>query len=245
MGKRNPDDWVLEDFGNIKLPEPHDKDFQWHLQTVKRKYSQNPKRLFNKLRNMYPNLRCVEENNSLNTNLQVAIELIANLRHQIVHTRGQVESLEDFSKNILNKWELSRKLANSLAPTRIYAIMLAIVSGRQDMSKSGPGRADREGLSIVDLFKMFPDDATAEAWFEEQRWPGEQRCCPDCGSINYAIIANRKPMPYRCRDCREHFSVRKGTVMQSSKLRNLSTILRQRRLGFTEQAEASQPRPAG
>ena len=114
--------------------------------------------------------------------------------------------------------ELSRKLANSLAPTRIYAIMLAIVSGRQDMSKSGPGRADREGLSIVDLFKMFPDDATAEAWFEEQRWPDEQRCCPDCGSINYAIIANRKPMPYRCRDCREHFSVRKGTVMQSSKL---------------------------
>ena len=86
------------------------------------------------------------------------------------------------------------------------------------MSKSGPGRADREGLSIVDLFKMFPDDATAEAWFEEQRWPGEQRCCPDCGSINYAIIANRKPMPYRCWDCREHFSVRKGTVMQSSKL---------------------------
>ena len=37
------------------------------------------------------------------------------------------------------------------------------------MSKSGSGRADREGLSIVDLFKMFPDDATAEAWFEEQR----------------------------------------------------------------------------
>ena len=26
-------------------------------------------------------------------------------------------------------------------------------------------------------------------------------------------------MPYRCRDCRAHFSVRKGTVMQSSKLR--------------------------
>ena len=25
-------------------------------------------------------------------------------------------------------------------------------------------------------------------------------------------------MPYRCRDCRRHFSVRKGTVMQSSKL---------------------------
>ena len=25
-------------------------------------------------------------------------------------------------------------------------------------------------------------------------------------------------MPYRCKDCRNYFSVRKGTVMQSSKL---------------------------
>ena len=31
-----------------------------------------------------------------------------------------------------------------------------------------------------------------------------------------ATIANRKPMPDRCRDCRKHFSVRKGTVMQDS-----------------------------
>ena len=29
---------------------------------------------------------------------------------------------------------------------------------------------------------------------------------------------NRKPMPYRCRDCGEYFSVKKGTVMESSKL---------------------------
>ena len=27
-----------------------------------------------------------------------------------------------------------------------------------------------------------------------------------------------QPMPYRCRACRQYFSVRKGTVMQSSKL---------------------------
>ena len=38
------------------------------------------------------------------------------------------------------------------------------------------------------------------------------------GSTNTAVVKSRKPMPYRCRDCRGHFSVRKGTVMQSSKL---------------------------
>ena len=65
---------------------------------------------------------------------------------------------------------------------------------------------------------MFPDDAAAEKWFEEQRWPNGERFCPECGSVNYAVVANRNPMPYRCRDCRKHFSVRKGTAMQSSKI---------------------------
>lgn len=80
-----------------------------------------------------------------------------------------------------------------------------------------PGKHYREGLTILQLFQKFPDDATAEKWLEEQRWPDE-RCCPDCGSTNTAVVKSRKPMPYRCRDCRRHFSVRKGTAMQSSKI---------------------------
>lgn len=85
------------------------------------------------------------------------------------------------------------------------------------MTKKAPGRAHRKGLTIFELLKMFPDDAAAEIWFETQRWP-EGRYCPDCGSVNTVPVKSRKPMPYRCRDCRNHFSVRKGTVMQSSKL---------------------------
>ena len=85
------------------------------------------------------------------------------------------------------------------------------------MAQKGPGRAHREGLTVIELLRMFPDDTAAEAWFEEQRWP-EGRFCPDCGSTNTVCVKSRKPMPYRCRDCRHHFSVRKGTVMQSSKL---------------------------
>lgn len=79
-----------------------------------------------------------------------------------------------------------------------------------------PGKHHREGLTIVQLFQLFPNDEAAEKWIEKQRWP-EERCCPDCGSTNTAVVKSRKPMPYRCRDCRRHFSVRKGTAMQSSK----------------------------
>ena len=73
-------------------------------------------------------------------------------------------------------------------------------------------------LSIKDFFQQFPTDSDAEQWFEEQRWPDGKRTCPDCGSDNIAVVKSRKPMPYRCRNCRQHFSVRKGSVMQASKL---------------------------
>ncbi len=85
------------------------------------------------------------------------------------------------------------------------------------MAKKAPGRAHRQGLTVIDLFKMFPNNDAAESWFEAQRWT-DGRFCPDCGSNRYSIIPSKKPMPYRCKDCRHHFSVRKGTVMQSSNI---------------------------
>lgn len=84
------------------------------------------------------------------------------------------------------------------------------------MAQNAPGKHHRKGLTVKELFRLFPDDAAAEKWFEEQRWP-EVRACTDCGSTNTRAIASRKPMPYRCRDCRAYFSVRKGTVMHASK----------------------------
>lgn len=85
------------------------------------------------------------------------------------------------------------------------------------MTPKASGRSHRIGMTVMELLRRFPDDATAERWFEATRWP-DGRFCPDCGSLDTVSIASRKPMPYRCRDCRAHFSVRKGTVMQSSKL---------------------------
>lgn len=85
------------------------------------------------------------------------------------------------------------------------------------VTKKGLGRAERQGISVVELFHVFSNNTAAERWFERQRWLNGINC-PRCDSERYAVIPSRKPMPYRCRDCRKHFSVQVGTVIQNSNL---------------------------
>lgn len=73
----------------------------------------------------------------------------------------------------------------------------------------------KEDFSLIDFFKKFPDEAAAVKFFERLQWADGVKC-PYCGSRH---ISNCKaPMPHRCRDCRKHFSVRVGTVLEDSKL---------------------------
>ena len=85
------------------------------------------------------------------------------------------------------------------------------------MARTGPGRADRRGVTIFELTRMFPDDAAAERWFAEARWP-KSPVCPHCGSLDILERKSRKPQPYRCRDCRKYFSVKTGSLMERSNL---------------------------
>ncbi|MCY4461905.1 MAG: IS1595 family transposase [Albidovulum sp.] len=87
------------------------------------------------------------------------------------------------------------------------------------MAHKAPGKHYREGISLVKLFKMFPDDEAAEKWFTERRW-SEGSHCPHCGSVRVQSGAAHKTMPYRCRErgCRKRFSVRTGTCMEASNL---------------------------
>ena len=74
------------------------------------------------------------------------------------------------------------------------------------MAHNAPGKHFRRGITLLDAFRMFPDDRAAEAWFVENRWPNGV-ACPACGSLNILHVKTRKPQPYRCRDCRKCFSV--------------------------------------
>ena len=89
------------------------------------------------------------------------------------------------------------------------------------MPQKAPGKYYREGISLLDLFNMFPDNPTAEAWFEAQRW-GEKRedmYCPKCGDLDRTSpVESRKPMPFWCGSCRRYFSVRTGTCLEHSQI---------------------------
>jgi len=53
--------------------------------------------------------------------------------------------------------------------------------------------------------------------YENAARPAE-RHCGHCGSTDTKEVPNAKPMPYWCRDCKSYFSVRTGTMMESSRL---------------------------
>ena len=82
---------------------------------------------------------------------------------------------------------------------------------------NAPGKSHRDGISLIELAEMFPDEDAAKRWFEECRWPEGVRCAR-CDSSKVQEVKSQKPMSWRCLDCRKYFSVRMGTVMAESKL---------------------------
>ena len=85
------------------------------------------------------------------------------------------------------------------------------------MAQKAPGKSDRQGISLMELGEMFPDEAAAILWFEMVRWP-DGRHCGHCGSVETKAVPNAKPMPFWCKDCRSYFSVRTGTAIEKSRL---------------------------
>ena len=83
--------------------------------------------------------------------------------------------------------------------------------------RKAPGKNFRKGISLIELAEMFPTEESAVKWMETAAW-GDERCCGHCGSVNTYETKNRKPQPYRCRDCKRYFSVRTGTPMECSPL---------------------------
>ncbi|MYB35454.1 MAG: IS1 family transposase [Gammaproteobacteria bacterium] len=80
-----------------------------------------------------------------------------------------------------------------------------------------PGRDCKEGMSLIDMFNMFPDEDTANKWFESVAW-NAGRVCGHCGSDHTSTVKSGKPMPYWCTSCRSYFSVKTGTPLQKSKV---------------------------
>lgn len=82
----------------------------------------------------------------------------------------------------------------------------------------GPGKAYRTGMSLVEAVQKFSNEAKAEAWFVERRWP-QGVTCPYCNGTHAAPRKNTRKTPsYRCNPCKRDFTVKTGTIMHDSKL---------------------------
>ena len=83
-------------------------------------------------------------------------------------------------------------------------------------SINASGKRVAETLSVVQLFRMFPDEAACYAWLEEARWEGTP-ICPHCGGIENISQPPSKPNTYWHKDCRKRFTVTTGTCMHATK----------------------------
>ena len=117
----------------------------------------------------------------------------------------------------------------------------------------GPGKSFRDGISLVNLFRQFPDNESAERWLEYVRWGEEGPVCVRCDcQKRMRLVKSRKPMKWACGACRRAFSVRCGTVLAHSKiplqnwviaiylqptsLRGVSSMKLHRDLGITQKS---------
>jgi transposase-like protein len=82
-------------------------------------------------------------------------------------------------------------------------------------------------LSKSDVIRGIPlacsDELTAVEFFEQQRW-GNTPCCVRCGSVDVYQMKDAKTgerskrFLWRCRDCKEQYTVRIGTVYEESRI---------------------------
>lgn len=79
----------------------------------------------------------------------------------------------------------------------------------------------KETISVYEFFKMFPTEESARKYLEDKIWAGNP-VCPYCA--NTSITTLKKTGYYRCKACRQDFTVRVGTVMGRSKIALVSWL---------------------
>lgn len=76
---------------------------------------------------------------------------------------------------------------------------------------------------IEEIPAACSDELAAVEFLEQQRW-GETPCCVRCGSVNVYKMVDAKTgersnrFLWRCRDCKEQYTVRIGTVYEESRI---------------------------
>ena len=75
---------------------------------------------------------------------------------------------------------------------------------------------DNLTISAFEFFQIFPDKETAQTYLEQQRW-GDHIVCPLCGcGSKITRRGGKRKGYYRCRDCKDEFTVRTATIFERS-----------------------------
>jgi transposase-like protein len=79
-------------------------------------------------------------------------------------------------------------------------------------------------INLISLSRLYSDEDAAREFLEGTRWP-KGPVCPHCESKEaYTLIGkpgSKNPVPkgvYKCKKCRQKFTVRVGTIFEDSKL---------------------------
>lgn len=83
---------------------------------------------------------------------------------------------------------------------------------------NAPGKNNRMGLTVMELFDLIPDDKTAEHWFEGALWSASGRYCGHYNATDTVVNPSGRPMKYRCRTCGKFFNCKTGTFLQDTKI---------------------------
>lgn len=102
MGMNDPTRWPLRDFGDIQLDEVQSKDYQWFLEQARAKRDA-PLSMLRQFRKVLPRMASVEPDNRYNCDLRVAVTLVGQMRHQIVHAKGVILDKKAFAEKMIRK----------------------------------------------------------------------------------------------------------------------------------------------
>lgn len=81
--------------------------------------------------------------------------------------------------------------------------------------KSSNSTPSATTISAFEFMDKFPTDDVAREHLESLRWD-ESIDCPYCSVINESTPDKSRPGYHRCRECRQYFTVRTGTIFERS-----------------------------
>jgi transposase-like protein len=91
--------------------------------------------------------------------------------------------------------------------------------------KKAPPTGTDADLNPATISRLFTDENAAREFLESKRWGKVGRHCPHCGCMTtYPLVPKPgskspvRPGVYKCKACRQQFTVRIGTIFEESKL---------------------------